>query len=300
MLHNVTTPIHWVGGKTKLSNSLIGLAEDHIDFSSKKKYVEPFIGGGGMFFSITQKYNFDTKIISDINSELIHMYKDIKSNAEDLMWELDIIENKYNSLEDIESKKEYYYKLRGRYNETIMSESSGVKQSALFIALSKLGFNGLYRVNKKGLYNVPFGKRKNANLYDRQNLLDMSSLLQDTEILNLDYKKTIQFADKSSVFYIDSPYRPLPNSKSFTAYSKSDFNDEEQEKLSKFCQELLQKNGSFFLSNSDPKQVDPADDFFDVLYSDFITKRVETYRAIGAKNSSRGNIKELLVVGKNI
>lgn len=253
-----------------------------------------------MFFSITQKYKFNTKIISDINSELINMYKDIKYNVEDLMWELDIIENKYNSLEDTESKKEYYYELRGQYNETIISQSLGVKQSALFIALSKLGFNGLYRVNKKGLYNVPFGNKKNVNLYDRQNLLDMSNLLQDTEILNLDYKKTIQFADKSSVFYIDSPYRPLPNSKSFTAYSKSDFNDEEQEKLSKFCRELVQKNGSFFLSNSDPKQVDPSDDFFDVLYSDFITKRVETYRGIGAKNSSRGNIKELLVIGRNI
>ena len=300
MTHSVKPPIKWAGGKSRLSNELIKLTKDHIDFSSKKKYVEPFIGGGGMFFSITQKYKFDTKIISDINSELINMYKDIQANVEDLMWELDNIEEKYNNLETIELKKEYYYKLRDYYNDTIKDNIKNVKQAALFIALNKLDFNGLYRVNKKGLFNVPFGNRKNANLYDRQNLLDMSSLLQDTEILNLDYKKTLQFADQSSVFYIDSPYRPLPNSKSFTAYNKSDFNDEEQEKLSKFCQKLVQKNGSFFLSNSDPKQVDPADDFFDVLYSDFITKRVETHRGIGAKKSSRGRIKELLIIGESV
>ncbi|CAM5188247.1 Dam family site-specific DNA-(adenine-N6)-methyltransferase [Oligella ureolytica] len=128
-----------------------------------------------------------------------------------------------------------------------------IQHAALFVALNKLGFNGLYRVNNSGLFNVPFGKRKTIKLVDGQNLKKVSELLQDTEILLGDFEETLRFADDGTLFYFDSPYRPLSNTATFTSYAKEDFNNDDQRRLARFCAQTHGLKAKFILSNSNPK-----------------------------------------------
>lgn len=291
--------VKWAGGKYKLSETIISEALEHISIDSFNAYVDPFIGGGGMFFSLTNKYDFNKKVISDINPQLINMYKQVQNNHEELIKELSIIEDAFNELLSDELKKDFYLNLRKEFNEGIENEKESLNQAVLFIALNKLGFNGLYRVNRKGLFNVPFGQKKKANLFDKDNITAMSELLKDTEILVSDYKNMGTYAGQDTLYYFDSPYRPLPNSPSFTSYAKSSFNDESQEELAATCKMIFDKGSSFILSNSDPKQIDENDNFFDDLYSDFIIKRINARRAIGATAARRGLVSEILVLGVN-
>lgn len=291
--------VKWAGGKYKLSETIITEAIDHINIDSFNAYVDPFIGGGGMFFSITNKYDFKKKVISDINPQLINMYKQVQSNHKELIKELSVIEDSFNELSSDDSKKDYYLNLRKEFNKGIENENESLNQAVLFIALNKLGFNGLYRVNRKGFFNVPFGQKKKANLYDKDNVIAMSKLLKDTEILVADYKSMTDYAGNDTLYYFDSPYRPLPNSPSFTSYAKSSFNDESQKELADTCKLIFGKGSSFILSNSDPKQIDENDNYFDDLYSDFIIKRINARRAIGATAARRGLVSEILVLGVN-
>lgn len=295
----VKPAVKWAGGKYKLSNTIIETANTEIEFQKYDTYIEPFVGGGGMFLSMNNKFDFKRKIISDVNPELINMYLQIKNNVQALIGELIEFENEFNSLPSDEAKKEYYLNLRKKFNSNIDDEAQTVNQAAIFIGLNKLGFNGLYRVNRKGHFNVPFGQKKTANLFDHDNIIKLSEVLKNTEIYLSDYKKMIDFATSKTLFYFDSPYRPLPNSPSFTAYAKSEFNDDNQKELAEMCQKLYKKGGSFILSNSDPKQIDSEDNFFDNLYSDFIIKRISARRAIGATAARRGMVSEILVLGNN-
>lgn len=291
--------VKWAGGKYKLSETIISEALEHLDLNSFNTYVDPFIGGGGMFFSLTNKFDFEKKVISDINPQLINMYKQVQNNHEELIKELSVIEDNFNDLPSDESKKELYLNLRTEFNQGIEREEESISQASLFIALNKLGFNGLYRVNRKGLFNVPFGQKKSANLYDENNIIAMSELLKDTEILVSDYKDMKAYAGLYTLYYFDSPYRPLPNSPSFTSYAKSSFNDESQKELAETCKSIYNNGSSFILSNSDPKQVDENDNFFDELYSDFVIKRINARRAIGATAARRGLVSEILVLGNH-
>jgi len=162
--------------------------------------------------------------------------------------------------------------------------------------LNKTDFNGLYRVNAKGTFNVPFGQRKQVNLFEATNLTDFSRLLQNTEILLGDYRQTAQYAGPKTFFYFDPPYRPLSDSASFTSYAKSSFNDDAQVELAGFTQQLATKEAHFALSNSDPHQSDPDDNFFDDLYADFTIQRIQAARMISARAKGRGNVSELLVI----
>lgn len=290
--------VKWAGGKYKLSNTIIEESKNEINFDSYNTYLEPFVGGGGMFFSLVSQFDFKKKIIGDINIELINVYKQIRDNIELLIEELNNIQNEYNSKTEDKFKKEYFYKIRDEYNETILNKNHSIRQAALFIALNKLGFNGLYRVNTKGLFNVPFGKKKKANIYDKNNLYAVNEVLQDTEIYDGDYAKCLDYVDDRTLVYFDSPYRPLPGSPSFTSYSKDDFNDEDQKHLAKIAREVVNRGGSFLLSNSDPRQIDENDLFFEILYRDFIIKKINAQRVIGANKLSRGTISEILVIGK--
>lgn len=259
--------------------------------------MEPFIGGGGMFFSMTNKFNFGTKIISDVNEELINMYIQIRDNASEVLKITKSIEESFNVLENDDKKKEFYLDLREKFNEGIKVNELDETQASLFIALNKLGFNGLYRVNKHGLFNVPFGQKKKAALVEENNLVAVSNVLQSTEIKVADFRDCEQYANERTLFYFDSPYRPLPNSASFTSYAKLEFNDESQKDLAATCKKVVDKGGKFLLSNSDPTQIDPNDTFFDDLYSSFDIVRIPARRAIGATASRRGVISEILVIG---
>lgn len=290
--------IKWAGGKYKLADTIITEAEKHIDFTRFERYIDPFVGGGGMYFAFANRIEFKELFISDINEELINVYMQIKENFTELIFLLDKIELEYNSLVTIEDKKKYYYSLRELFNKNIEEKKLNVEQASIFIALNKLDFNGLYRVNSKGFFNVPFGQKRLANLYELENLQNVKKLLEKTNIYRMDYRDCIKYVNNKSLVYFDSPYRPLPGSKSFTSYTESDFNDEDQKELAKFSNLVIEKGGTFLLSNSDPKHTDDSDNFFDDLYNKFVIERISAQRNIGAQSKSRGKVSEILVIGK--
>ena len=196
-----------------------------------------------------------------------------------------------------EENKEFFYEKRTRYNELKISgtEQENLEKAALFIFLNKTCFNGLYRVNSKGLFNVPFNNARNPLLCDEENLRECSRLLQNVKMTVGDYKQCSNFIDEKTFIYIDPPYRPLTQTAAFTSYSENEFGDKEQVELEKFIEALSEKGTKILVSNSDPKNVNRKDDFFDELYKNFEIRRVFAARAINSNGKRRGAIKELLI-----
>ena len=153
----------------------------------------------------------------------------------------------------------------------------------------------MFRVNKKGLFNVPMGSYKNPLICDEKNLRAVSDKLQNVEIICGDYRESANFIDENTFVYIDPPYRPLTQTAMFTSYNENEFNDEEQIKLADFVKEISKKGAKVLVSNSDPKNADENDNFFDDLYADFNINRVQATRMINSKSSGRGKICELLI-----
>lgn len=287
--------IKWAGGKGQLLKEIKKL----YPFENKKidKYAEPFIGGGAVLFDILTNYDIKKAYISDVNKELINIYKVIQNKAEDLITFLKKFEEDYLPLEN-EERKEYYLQKREEYNnwkKRYNAENIEEMGAALFIFLNKTCFNGLYRVNKKGEFNVPMGAYKKPLICDEENLRNISILLKNVEIICADYTKSENFIDENTLVYFDPPYRPLTETASFTSYTEFSFNDEEQIRLAEFIKTLNSKNIKAILSNSDPKNVNQDDNFFDDLYKGFNIRRIGASRMINSKGSSRGKITELLI-----
>jgi len=207
------------------------------------------------------------------------------------------LQNEFHALEGNEdNKKVYYYKKRDLYN-TRKEEQSG--QAALFIFMNRTCFNGLYRVNKNNLYNVPMGGYKKPTICDTHNILAVSKALQKVEILSGDFEQTLDLANPKSLFYFAPPYKPLRETSSFTSYSKDEFNDHDQIRLRDFCTKLDFLNHSWILSNSDVKEGNINNNFFDDLYSNFLIIRVDARRSINSNPEKRGNLKELLITNNS-
>lgn len=289
--------IKWAGGKYRLSSTIIQESQVFIDWDSFDRYVEPFVGGGGMFFAVCNQFQFKEKVISDVNPELINLYCVLREQADELLTFLCDIEADFNVLESDEAREQFYYSIREAFNCGIMTQDLSPEHAALFVALNKLGFNGLYRVNSSGLFNVPFGKKRRIKLFDGQNLQKVSELLQNTEILLGDFAETLPFADDKTLFYFDSPYRPLSNTAAFTSYAKGAFDDQEQVRLAHFCNQIYELKAKFILSNSDPKNTHIGDEFFDELYKDYKLLRINARRAISASAEGRADVSEILVLG---
>ena len=283
--------IKWVGGKSQL------LEEIRLKYPSRiEKYCEPFVGGGAVLFDVLQKSYPEQVLINDINKELINTYKQIRDNSESLIELLFELQKTYK-LHTSDENKILFYEKRNRYNELKVNgnEAENLEKAALFIFLNKTCFNGLYRVNSKGLFNVPFNNAKNPLLCDEENLRKCSRLLQNVEMLTGDYSKCKDFIDEKTFVYIDPPYRPLTQTAAFTSYSESGFGDKEQIRLGKFIEEISKKGAKIVASNSDPKNADENDVFFDELYKTFEIKHVYAARAINSNGSARGKISELLI-----
>ena len=290
---NVRPFIKWVGGKGQLIDVLRKNLPQNIG-TEITKYAEPFVGGGALLFDLINCYNFEEIYINDNNRELINVYTVIKDKCEFLIFALKNIETQYNNLSE-EEQQNFYYEKREIFNTVLLSDESSVEKAALFIFINKTCFNGIYRVNKKGKFNVPFGKRKNVNICDVDNLYKISKLLKKVIIKSGDYKDVLNFADESTLVYFDPPYRPLNTTSSFTAYTKEDFSDKDQEQLANVFKELSRRGSKVILSNSDPKNVNEEDNFFDNLYSGYTIMRIDACRAINSVGSKRGKIKELLI-----
>lgn len=284
--------VKWVGGKTQLLDD-IKKSLPH-DFSQRNgvTYVEPFVGGGAVLFWILQEYsNITRAIINDINAELICTYRVIKCDVESLIIELDRLQTEYLPLDEV-YRKEYYLFQRERFNERDISD---VETAALFIFLNRTCFNGLYRVNSKGKFNVPHGRYSNPKICDEETLKADSAVLQRVEILCGDFAQTGIYASDNVLYYFDPPYRPLTETSAFTSYSKNGFDDAEQMRLRDFCAHISKRKSLFVASNSDPQNVDNKDDFFDQLYEMFSIKRVSAARMINSKGTGRGAISEIVI-----
>ncbi len=286
--------VKWAGGKGQLLDVLKSNLPNALG-TTIRKYAEPFVGGGALLFALLNEYNFDEVYICDNNKELINTYSVIKDCCEELIQLLSDMQSKYNSCSDGEGKQAYYYEMRDRYNALSLSNSTRVEKAALFIFINRTCFNGLYRVNRKGFYNVPFGKHSNPTICDTENLLKISEALQNVIMRSCDYHDVLNFADENTFVYIDPPYRPLNATSGFTSYTEDQFNDQNQIELANMYKELSVMGAKVMLSNSDPHNVDENDNFFDDLYSDFTILRVDASRVINSKASSRGKIKELLI-----
>lgn len=284
--------VKWAGGKSQNLDILLKNLPDNIH--EIKKYAEPFVGGGALFFSVLTEYNFEQFYISDINAELINSYKVIQNNVEDLIYKLNEMQKVFLAAEE-NTRKQYYYQTRNDFNNTVLSEKTAVDKAAQFIFLNKTCFNGLYRVNRKGQFNVPMGAYKNPTICDDENLRNINKALKNVIIVCGDYELSRVFIDKNTFVYFDPPYRPISATSGFTSYNSEIFNDEEQIRLSKFIDEINNKGAKIVLSNSDPKNEISDDNFFDDLYKGYKIKRVAAMRMINSKAEKRGKINELLI-----
>lgn len=285
--------LKWAGGKSQLIDQ-IELRLPKMVGEQPFVFIEPFVGSGAVLFWILQRFSKVEKVvINDVNKDLCNCYKVIKTDVESLISILEEWQEEYHAIiANDEVSKKYYYDKRALFN---LGTSEKVMQAALFIFLNKTCFNGLYRVNKKNEFNVPIGRYKNPLVCDKKNLRAVSGLLQKVLILNGDYNDTLDHAGDSTIYYLDPPYKPLNRTSSFNAYANVIFDDAEQIRLKEFC-DLLDKKGHLWLqSNSDPKNIEPSNDFFDRLYKDYTIERVKANRRINADPIKRGTLTELLI-----
>ena len=286
--------LKWAGGKGQLLKEI----ERYYPFNSGEitKYAEPFVGGGAVLFDILNKHNLDEVYISDINAELINTYRIIRDDIDTLIEMLHAMQNDFVTL-DTDNRKAYYMQKRERFNDLKVNgnENVNIEKAALMIFLNKTCFNGLFRVNKKGLFNVPMGSYKKPLICDETNLRAVSEKLQKVAIVCGDYRGSADFIDENTFVYFDPPYRPITDTASFTAYTENLFDDEKQIELAKFVDEMNKKGAKIVVSNSDPKNSNTEDDFFDNIYSSHKIKRVEAKRMINCNSEARGKIKELLI-----
>ena len=285
--------VKWVGGKTQLLKEIrakypAGLGD------TINKYAEPFVGGGAVLFDVLNNYTLDEVYISDINQELVHTYIAVRDCVGELIQVLQEYENEYLPA-DADERKAIYYRKRDRFNKLKLSRNRTLELAALFIFLNRTCFNGLYRVNAKGGFNVPQGRYTNPCICDTANLRAVSEKLRDVEIVCGDYKSAYDFIDDKTFAYFDPPYRPLTETANFTSYSQAGFDDAAQAELAGFIDVLSEKGAYVVASNSDPKNVDEFDDFFDRLYSRHSILRIEAGRQINSNGAKRGKISELLI-----
>ena len=284
--------VKWVGGKTQLLEEVKKSLPSDFTQRQQVTYVEPFVGGGAVLFWILQAYpNIERAVINDINEELICTYRIIKECVDDLITQLSHIQEEYIPLNS-EARKNYYMAKRTLFNT---KKTSPVETASLFIFLNRTCFNGLYRVNSKGDFNVPHGKYANPRICDAENLRACSKVMQKVEILCGDFSQTGEYAGPGTLFYFDPPYKPITDTSSFTSYASGGFDDNQQIRLRDFCSQISEAGSMFIASNSDPHGVNPEETFFDKLYQMFFIKRVSASRMINSDPNGRGCISELMI-----
>lgn len=289
--------VKWVGGKGQLLPQLERALPQEL-YEEDFCYIEPFVGGGAMLFFMLQHFpNIRKVVINDLNQNLMITYKAVKQESELLVYRLKHIEQQYLSIKDYEERKHFYLEMRHRFNEEQMDD---IDKSSLFIFLNRTCFNGLYRENSKGKFNVPFGRYVNPTICNEEVIYADSELLNkfDVQILNGGYQETANAIDESflNFFYFDPPYRPLSTTSSFNSYVKEGFNDNSQRELADFCKQLSQEdNVLWMLSNSDCTAKKSQDSFFEDIYKGFNIERVYASRMVNANANKRGKVRELLI-----
>lgn len=289
--------LKWAGGKGMLLPQIIEHLPAKLKCGAIKRYLEPFVGGGAVFFELANNYHFEDAYLFDVNPELIILYNVIKNNVEELIAELSILQQSYNETSD---KTAFYYMVRDEYNQFNKNVDANkysadfIRRAALTVCLNRTCFNGLFRVNSKGLFNVPVGRYKNPRILDENNLREVSKALQSAVILQKDFETALNYANTDTFVYYDPPYRPI-NSSSFNSYAVGDFDDNEQRRLKEVFAKADKLGALQMLSNSDPTNYNPKDMFFDSLYRDYKIHRIWAKRMINSDPNGRDGVRELLI-----
>jgi len=280
--------LKWAGGKGQLLDQIDARLPEALRRGEIDTYVEPFVGGGAVFFHVAQKYEerITTSYLFDINEDLVACYKAVKKKPESVISELQELQSEFLTL-DGSARRDFYYRMREEFNSD--------RSPAKLIFLNRTCYNGLYRVNRRNEFNVPFGDYKNPKICDADNLRDVASVLRKANIICADFEASESQLGEGSFVYFDPPYRPLSASANFTSYSKENFSEADQTRLATFCRRVDAKGAVFLLSNSDPKNEDPRDRFFEKQYHGFRIDRVRASRPINCKASGRGEINELII-----
>jgi DNA adenine methylase len=277
LLYSPKPFVKWAGGKRQLIPELLKYIPKNFD-----NYFEPFVGGGALFFEL---YNLDIlkdkKVyLFDINKELINTYEIIRDFPNELIEKLKEFKSKHN--------KEFYYQIRELDRSENYKNLDNIIKAARFIYLNRTCFNGLYRVNKKGYFNVPIGKYKNPQIVNEENILAVSKALQNAIIKHCDYKEVLKFANSNDFIYFDPPYYPLNDTANFTSYTQGEFLEKEQIELFETFKSLANKECFVLESNSDTE-------FINKLYKEFKIEKIFANRAINSKGNKRGKITEVLI-----
>ncbi len=260
--------IKWAGGKRRLIPTF---APYFPSMQSVKHYFEPFLGGAAIFFHLQHPHSW----LSDSNYRLAELYQVVRDNVEGLM----------SALKKYHNEKEYYYQVRAQNPQSL----SVVERAARFIFLNKTCYNGLYRVNSQGRFNVPFGNYKNPRICNEEGLRSASLALQNVQILAADFEEALANAGPQDFVYCDPPYHPLNKTSSFTSYTAKKFAASDQERLAQVYRDLDQRGCRVMLSNSDTSLIRH-------LYHDFRIIEVQARRAINSKANGRGKITELVIL----
>ena len=268
--------LKWAGGKSQLLAQFDEFFPDRID-----RYFEPFVGGGAVFFHLKRRFPRMVAHLRDCNHELINTYIAVRDFPDELMRRLDQHLRAFN-----DDRKNYYLLVRSRHH---LPEREIVERAARMIFLNKTCFNGLWRVNSRGEFNVPIGSHKNPALYDRDNLLAANWALRDAHLAIQDFRDTLNETRKGDFAYIDPPYFPVSATASFTAYTKEDFGAAEQEELAALVADAARRGVRLMLSNSDTP-------FIRNLYRDFDVRTVRARRAISRDGAKRGEVNEVVVL----
>lgn len=294
-IHHKSKPfVKWAGGKTQLLPVIEQILPSSFADQASVTYIEPFVGGGAVLFYLLQKFpNISKAIINDINPHLIHTYQSIKSHPEELISKLSQIQTLYNTLQSTEKQRNYFFMIRDKFNKGTLSL---IEDAAYMIFLNRTCFNGLYRENSKGAFNVAFGKYTNPTILDEDLIRADSSILKKVEILLGDFSQVENcISDDYTFIYFDPPYRPISTTANFNAYTKGTFNDNEQFRLRNFYIRMNEAGCHVLLSNSDGTSIDPSNTYMNDLYQDFIIHRTFAKRSISCAGSKRGPVSELLI-----
>ena len=292
--------LKWAGGKGQLLDAINARLPKGLAGGSLRRYVEPFVGGGAVFFHVAQAFRFDEILLLDVNDELVLVYRVVRDAVEPLIKELRSLMYRYFS-EGQPGQERLFFATRDAFNEDRPTydfsspPDGGVARAAQLIFLNRTCFNGLFRVNSRALFNVPFGKYKSPRICDPENLRRASALLQGVRIECADFEQAGPCMDENTFAYLDPPYRPISRTANFNSYAAGAFDDDAQRRLAAFFRNMDARGAKLLLSNSDPKNEAPDDDFFDRLYSGYTIERVPATRSINSDADKRGAINEILV-----
>ncbi len=292
--------LKWAGGKTQLLHAIEPRLPPGLADGTITRYVEPFVGSGAVFFFLNRRFPLKECYLYDINEELVILYQVVKRDVAGLIDHATALAGEYAGASETE-RNDLFYRVRERFNRARAAidpadyEDAWVERAAQLLFLNKTCFNGLFRVNSRGEFNVPFGKYKNPAICNGAALEAASKALANAEVRLGDSAACAEVVDEGTFVYFDPPYRPLNATSSFTSYAKNGFSDADQTRLAELFASLDRRGAKLMLSNSDPCNHDPCDRFFDDLYGAWTIERVPARRSINCRGDRRGTVAELII-----